>query len=114
MLYSMRSVPEFFSHVTGFEWDEGNSEKNWHRHGVSRVEIEQIFLNRPIVVAGDPKHSDKERRFFALGHTDMIRLLAVVFTLQGSMLCVISARTMSRRERRVYAQAEAAEGSSPV
>jgi uncharacterized DUF497 family protein len=114
MLHPMRLVPEFFPHVTGFEWDEGNSEKNWRRHGVLRAETEQVFLNRPLVVAGDPRHSDREGRFFALGHSDSMRLLAVVFTLRGSMLRVISARTMSRRERRVYAQAEAAEGDSPV
>ena len=30
-----------------FEWDDGNSEKNWIRHRVSRQECEQVFFNRP-------------------------------------------------------------------
>ena len=83
-------------------------------HGVSRAEAEHVFLNRPLLVANDPGHSDDEMRYFALGRTDAARLLAVVFTLRGSRLRVISARAMSRRERRFYAQAEAAEGDSPL
>lgn len=106
----MRLVAEFFPDVTAFEWDEGNSEKSWHRHGVSRSDAEQVFLNRPLVVADDPQHSGGEARYFALGRTDLNRHLAVVFTLRGSKLRVISARTMSRRERTVYAQAQTIEG----
>lgn len=110
MLPPMKPIREFFPQVSTFEWDEGNSDKNWHRHGVSRAEAEQVFLNRPLLVADDRRHSDDETRYFALGHTDAGRFLAVVFTLRGPRLRVISARAMSRRERRVYAQAETAEG----
>ena len=111
MLFYMSLLPEFFPRITAFEWDEGNLEKNWHRHGVPRAEAEQIFLNRPLVVAEDPRHSGDEARFFALGRTDKNRLLATVFTLQGSRLRIISTRAMNRRERRVYAQAQTTEGN---
>jgi uncharacterized DUF497 family protein len=110
MLPSMKPIREFFPQIITFEWGEGNSDKNWHRHWVSRAEAEQVFLNRPLLAADDPLHSDDETRYFALGHTDAGRCLAVVFTLRGPRLGVISARAMSRRERRFYAQAEAAEG----
>jgi hypothetical protein len=110
MLFRMSLLPEFFPQTTAFEWDAGNSEKSWHRHGVSRAEAEQVFLNRPLVVAEDPRHSAAEARFFALGRTDKDRLLAAVFALRGPRLRVISARAMSRRERRVYAQAQTTEG----
>lgn len=103
----MELIPEFFPQFTGFEWDEGNSEKNWRRHGVTQTEAEQVFLNRPLLVAGSPKHPIAEVRYFALGRTDFGRLLAVAFTLRGSLLRVISARPMSRRERKSYAQAQA-------
>ena len=103
----MRLIPEFFPRVTGFEWDEGNSAKSWRRHGVTHTEAEQVFLNRPLLVAGSPKHSTGEARYFALGRTDLGRLLVVVFTSRGSLLRVISARPMSRQERRTYAQAKA-------
>jgi uncharacterized DUF497 family protein len=97
-------VPEFFPDVEGFQWDEGNSSKNWVRHRVSQTEAEQVFVNRPVVI-GDVAHSGPEARYFAFGRTDRGRLLTVVFTVRGHLLRVISARPMSGRERRGYAQA---------
>jgi uncharacterized DUF497 family protein len=104
----MALLPEFFPSVTGFQWDEGNSEKNWRRHRVTQVEAEEVFFNRPVLVSRAPKYSGAEARYFALGRTDADRKLAIVFTLRGSVLRVISARPMSRRERRVYGQAQSA------
>lgn len=99
----MGLLDEFFRSVEGFQWDEGNSAKNWVRHHVSQAECEQLFLNRPIVVTSDEGHSQVERRFAALGQADSGRHLAVVFTIRGRLLRVVSARLMSRRERRIYA-----------
>jgi len=96
---------ELFPGVSGFQWDAGNSGKNQDRHGVSDSGAEQVFFNPPIV-ATDPRHSGQESRSFALGVTDAGRKLMVVFTLRGSLLRVISARPMSRRERKVHAEAE--------
>ena len=110
----MNQIPDFFPEIKGFEWDEGNSEKNWRRHRVTSVETEQIFLNRPLIVAKSPRGTNGELRHFALGRTDLARHLAVVFTLRGSLLRVISARPMSRRERRTYAQAEATQADSTL
>lgn len=90
---------------TGFEWDEGNAEKNWDLHRVTRGECEQVFFNRPLVVAPDAKHSQGEPRYAALGTTDAGRRLTVVFTMRGSLLRVISARDMSRRERGIHEKA---------
>ena len=98
----MALVAEFFPEFEGFEWDDGNSSKNWARHQVSQTEAEQVFLNRPLVVAGDVAHSATEARFFAFGRTDGGRLLTVVFTIRRPLLRVISARPMSRRERAGY------------
>ncbi len=104
----MALLPEFLPDVSGFQWDEGNSEKSRARHGVTQAEAEQVFFNRPILVAGDPKHSAREARHFALGRTNSARELMIVFTLRGSLLRVISARVMSRHERRVYGEATGA------
>lgn len=101
----MAVLPELFAGVSRFQWDAGNSDKSWHRHHVTQGEAEQIFFNRPIVVASDPEHSRPELRCFALGRTDAERRLMVVFTLRGSLLRVISVRPMSRRERRIYGEA---------
>ncbi len=86
----------------GFDWDEGNLLKNWEKHRVSAVECEQVFFNRPVVAAEDTEHSRQEERMFALGQTDAGRLLFVVFTVRRDLIRVISARDMSKRERKEY------------
>ncbi|MGH9469534.1 MAG: BrnT family toxin [Terriglobia bacterium] len=54
---------------TGFDWDAGNSDKNWEKHRVPDTECEEVFFNRPLIVRHDPSHSDEERRLYALGRT---------------------------------------------
>ena len=103
----MGLLDELIPDLEGFEWDSGNSDKNWSRHEVRQAEAEQTLLNTPLMVATDVKHSVSEVRFIALGHTDAGRLLTVVFTVRGRRVRVISARAMSEGERRVYAQAGA-------
>jgi uncharacterized protein len=88
--------------LEGFDWDEGNLKKNWERHQVTGAECEQAFFNRPLVVADDAAHSAKEGRYYALSHSDAGRLLFLVFTIRKHRIRVISARDMSRKERRVY------------
>jgi len=100
-------VDEFLAGLEGFEWDAGNSDKNWRSHQVRQAESEQVLLNRPVVFATDIKHSRAEARFFTLGRTDSGRPLAIVFTTRGTRVRVISARPMSRAERRAYGQVEA-------
>ena len=102
----MPLTPELFRGITGFDWDQGNSAKVWMRHSVMQAEAEQVFVNRPLVVGDAPKHPAKETRYFALGRSDAGRHIAVVFTFRGSLLRVISARPMSRKERRVYARSQ--------
>ncbi|OAI46860.1 hypothetical protein AYO45_06130 [Gammaproteobacteria bacterium SCGC AG-212-F23] len=87
---------------TGFEWDEGNHEKNWIKHDVSQLECEQIFFNEPLLLFDDKKHSSSENRWFALGNTDDGRNLFIAFTIRNHLIRVISARTMSRKERDLY------------
>jgi len=89
-----------WAEATEFDWDGGNAEKNWLRHRVSQPESEQVFFNRPFVVAEDDLHSHNEVRFYAWGRTDAGRLLLVVYTLRGEKVRVISARDMTRRERK--------------
>jgi hypothetical protein len=89
----------------GFQWDEGNAEKNWTKHKVSRVECEEVFFNEPLLVASEVKHSGTEPRFYALGQTDEGRLLFVVFTVRETLIRVISGRDMSRREKKEYEHA---------
>jgi uncharacterized DUF497 family protein len=89
-----------------FDWDEGNSRKN-EKHGVTKAEVEQAFLNKPLIVAPDVRHSRQEARFHALGRTDADRCLLITFTERGDGTLVrpISARAASRKERKIYEEA---------
>ena len=93
---------DLLSKCTGFDWDEGNVEKNWISHKVTVAECEQIFFNLPLVVADDLKNSRKENRFYVFGQTNASRLLFLVFTIRRKLIRVISARDMNRKERKVY------------
>ena len=86
---------------TGFDWDEGNATKNRERHQVSSAECEEVFFLAPLVLE-DTTHSQDERRYLALGETLAGRRLFVAFTVRSDRIRVISARAMSRRERRAY------------
>ena len=93
-----------FTRISGFEWDDGNRRKSVRKHGVSQAESEQVFFNEPLLLIPESKHSNLETRFHALGHTDDGRLLQISFTLRatGTLLRVISARPMSRKEKACY------------
>lgn len=91
--------------LRSFEWNDGNREKNWIKHRVSRSECEQVFFHQPLV-ACDEEHSQTEDRYYLLGTTDLGRRLFVVFTTRNQRIRVISARDMSRRERGIFQHAE--------
>ncbi len=93
--------------LDGFDWDEGNQDKNWLKHQVSNGECEEVFFNVPLLVADDDKHSQIEQRYFALGKTNDGRTLFISFVIRTSKIRVISARDMNRKERRIYAEATA-------
>lgn len=94
------------SRIEGFDWDHGNVRKSVEKHDVSQSEAEQIFFNDPLLIVEDAGHSVHELRPHALGRTDDGRRLHISFTLRGDgrLIRVISARTMSAKERVRYEQ----------
>jgi uncharacterized DUF497 family protein len=91
-----------FEAFVGFQWDEGNLDKNLVKHNVENWECEQIFFNEPLIILDDPGHSRSERRWAAFGRTDAGRLLVVIFTKRSDLIRVISARDMNKKERNFY------------
>lgn len=84
--------------IAGFDWDAGNWPK-CGKHGVSRVEIEQVLLGEPAVM-DDP--AAVEPRLRAIGKTAAGRYVFLVFmwrTRSGECwLRPISARYMHQHE----------------
>lgn len=92
-------------HLKGFDWDEGNIDKNWIKHRVSNSECEEVFFNLPLLLADDTKHSQAEKRYYVLGQTNASRFLFIAFTVRENKIRVISARDMKRKEEKTYAKA---------
>jgi uncharacterized DUF497 family protein len=90
--------------VDGFDRDEGNIDKNWKKDQVSNSECEELFFNLPLMMADDQIHSLDEKRYYSLGHTNANRWLFIAFTIRENKIRVISARDMSQKERKIYAE----------
>jgi uncharacterized protein len=90
--------------VHGFDWDTGNRAK-CEQHGLSVGVIEALFT-RPIAVLPDHAHSQRERRFRAIGRTEKGRGVFIVFTLRRNgdetLIRPISARYMHKKEFDAY------------
>ncbi len=86
--------------VAGIDWDHGNREK-CRKHDVAIADIEAVF-HKPVAVFPDPRHSQAEKRFKAIGTTAEGRYIFLVFTLRkrGNETFVrpISARYMHKKE----------------
>ena len=90
--------------IDGFDWDDGNWPK-CGKHGVTREEIEQVFLGDPAVMA-DP--FPDEPRMRAIGKTVAGRYVFLVFMSRKiggqTQLRPISARFMHQKEIDYYEQ----------
>jgi len=85
--------------VLGFEWDEGNKDKNLRKHEVTDEECEEIFFDAEKTLLKDVLHSKKEARYIVLGKTKKGRLLFVIFTIRKDKARIISARDLNKKER---------------
>jgi len=94
---------EVVEKAVSFQWDEGNRDKNWIKHGITQAECEQVFFNLPLLVFDDSRHSQNEERFYALGRTDAGKGLFIIFTYwDQSLIRIISARRMTKAEKDYY------------
>ena len=94
----MRILPE----PVYFEWDKGNINKNLKRHEVTNQGAEEVFSNDPKFIFEDTKHSVKEKRFGLFGQTNEGRKLSIIFTKRKDKVRIVTARDMSRKERKAY------------
>ena len=95
-------IRRLLTNATGFDWDAGNAGKVVSRHGVEPGECEQAFLSEPFLISYDEMHSKSEPRWRALGGTSAGRWLFIVFTVRNTLVRVLAARDMNRKERVHY------------
>lgn len=88
--------------MVDFEWDPEKATRNLGKHKVSFSEAATVFEDPLSFTVPDPDHSDEERRLITLGSSAQGRLLMVAHTERGDRLRLISARTLTRSERKAY------------
>ena len=81
-----------------FEWDEGNRNKIFERHGITVEEAESVFKDKNSVVLPDVEHSQNEERFVIVGKDLVGKKMHMIFTMRGNKIRVISARRMHKKE----------------
>ena len=85
-----------------FDWDDDKAEINIVRHGISFLEAASVFDDDLSITFLDPDHSVDEERLIIIGHSNRGRLLFVSQTDRNRRPRIISAREVTRRERKVY------------
>lgn len=90
------------SKVKGFQWDKGNVDKSYQKHGITPNEAEEVFLDENILLLEDIKHSKQEERFEAIGKIVKDKILFLAFTIRKNKIRIISARIANKKERRQY------------
>ncbi|MEM4204274.1 MAG: BrnT family toxin [Candidatus Methanomethylicaceae archaeon] len=85
-----------------FEWDPQKAAKNLRKHKVPFTEAATVFDDPLSITVADPDHSAEEERFIIVGQSYRRRLLIVSFAERGDRIRIISARELTRSERRAY------------
>jgi uncharacterized DUF497 family protein len=84
------------------EWDSVKAEANRRKHGVSFEEAATVLADPLSITLPHPDHSEAEERFLLLGRASTERLLLLAIAERGDAVRIISARSMTPRERRAY------------
>jgi hypothetical protein len=69
---------------------------------VTFEEAATVFGDPLSITIADPDHSGDEQRYLVLGLSSRRRLLVVAHSERGDAVRIISARRVTRRERRTY------------
>jgi uncharacterized DUF497 family protein len=85
-----------------FEWDPPKAAANRRKHHVSFEEAATVFGDPLAITFADPDHSLMEKRFLIFGQSQFDRLLVVCHTARRNRVRIISARLMTRKEKKLY------------
>lgn len=85
-----------------FEWDETKARINQGKHGVSFPEATEVFADEYSSCVHDPDHSYEEDRYLLFGLSSKGKYMVVSFTERPDAIRIISARRMTRQERKAY------------
>ena len=86
-----------------FEWSDEKAEANLQKHDVAFEEASTAFNDDFAYIQEDELHSEDEPREWLIGYSDRDRLLMISFLQRAhDKVRIISARLVTRRERKIY------------
>jgi len=85
-----------------FEWNPHKAEINLKKHNISFPETTTVFGDPMAITFDDPDHSTGEFRLLTFGSTKMGKLIVVSHTERDGSMRIISARRMTKQERKIY------------
>ena len=88
-------------HGIEFEWDDDKASTNLRKHQVSFETACEVFHD-PFIEMVDEEEVEGELREAAVGMTVDWRLLYVVYVFREDVVRIISARTVTAGERKLY------------
>ncbi len=89
--------------IIGFIWLDSIVEKLRRKHSVLPKEVQEIFNNQPKFRFVENGHRPGENVYFASGQTSSGRYLKIFFVYKkDKRALIVSARDMTRRERKQY------------
>ncbi len=89
--------------ISGIIWLEKIVEKLARKHHLTQDEVEEVFVNTPQYRFIERGKIEGENVYAAYGQTDAGRYVTVIFIRKfDRRALIISARDMSKRERKQY------------
>ena len=85
-----------------FDWDKNKANKNLSKHQVSFDEAQTVFKDALFIDFYDPDHSEYEERYLIVGKSSQGNLLIVSYTERENSIRIISARKVTKAERKAY------------
>ncbi|MBU1206067.1 MAG: BrnT family toxin [Proteobacteria bacterium] len=91
--------------IEGIIWFDEITEKRIVKHHVSQDEVREVFANKPHFRYIEKEHSPGEDVYAVMSQTNSGRYLIVFFVYKRDRnALILSARNMTRAERRKYGQ----------
>ena len=75
---------------------------NLKKHGITFEEAKAVFRDPLAYIFDDEWHSIGEKREIIIGHDSSNRLILVCFTEKTQIICIISTRLTTKKERQDY------------
>ena len=85
-----------------FEWDPNKATSNLAKHDVSFHEASTVFGDPLSLTFPDPDRLHDEDRYITIGESAQRQLFIISHTDRGQCIRIISARLVTRQERKIY------------